>query len=830
MVISHQSGRRSGTSPEPRELEEQLATIRGQHEAELARRDRELEALLALASRTSLRHDEATIAAAAIEACLDLTGSRFGFLALCDPSGVIRIGTLRARHHSDETTLLARVEASAVRVLCETVLDERVPLCWRTTNDQRPTTNDHQLPVHEARSTAPERSDASPLESFLGVPLLFGDELIGAICLCDREGGYGDAERTLGLRFANQAAIALQNARMVSQISVALETRRRQLENLSHAAQELSVARDERAALQQVVKAINTAFDARSTWVMLCDESAGEYSTWMFWRDGPIRFLQLSQPWNQGAIRPVLQRNARVFLRDVRAEEDFPFRDEVVTAGVDAMLAVPLIAHDRTLGALAIFTDAYVPRVAADWEFVCAFAAQVAGAIENARRHAENAQLLAEARSRKMELEILWSIGQEVSTNLEPETVLQRIAEGARRLVGADAASVVLYDERRSVLRFAAWDGLEPETTSQPIPIDRGVPRALALEGAPQETPKLRGDPIAQLVPGLSAFASMLSVPLLDGSDVVGSVNVYARAERAFAISEVKILSTLATFATVAHRNARVFQRDSRIARRFQDSLLPELPVQIEGVEIAHEYLAALRAEADVGGDLYDVFPLGDGQVGLVIGDISGKGLGAAVQSQRVRTSLRAFATESTDPAEVIRRLNATLARDADPEWFASLFFGVFDPRTGNLAYANAGHERPLILRSHSGEAEQLTTTGPALGILDTVQYRRGHASIAPEDTLVLYTDGFTEARRGQEFLQVEGFSRMIREASDRAPGDLVTDVCRRVREFTSGEQRDDATILVVRSSPRATTASSPSSPTGGRRRRRTAGRHSPGP
>jgi serine phosphatase RsbU (regulator of sigma subunit) len=460
------------------------------------------------------------------------------------------------------------------------------------------------------------------------------------------------------------------------------------------------------------------------------------------------------------------------------------------------MAAMPLIARDKVLGAV-LFSITQPGRYfdAAALNRVEILLAHGAVAVENAR-------LAEETRHRAEELEVFWSISQAVTENLEPDAVLQRIAQGARELLGADAASVMLYDEQRASITVSAVVGLPDEALTVRLPTDRPMPACLAVEGTPRTTTNLQDDPIARELPGLKGFRSMLSVTLVAAEETAGVLNVLARGKRLFSIRETKALSTLATFAQGALRNARAFQREAQIARTFQETLLPRRHVRIEGVEVAQQYLAALSGEADVGGDLCDVIPLPDGRVGLMIGDIAGKGLDAAVQSAMVKNRLQAFALETADPARAMTRLNYSLAHMVgvqQPEWFVTLFYGVLDTRQGELVYANAGHEHPLLLGRDGGAPVLLGTTGPILGLAPEARYQTRQVSVRRGDTLVLYTDGFTEARRQDEFLQVEGLIRLVDERRASAPEEIVTHVCDSVSEYAGGNLRDDATLMVVR-------------------------------
>src|SRR5260370_36539596 len=155
-------------------------------------------------------------------------------------------------------------------------------------------------------------------------------------------------------------------------------------------------------------------------------------------------------------------------------------------------------------------------------------------------------------------------------------------------------------------------------------------------------------------------------------------------------VEEAQKLAMVASVPMAALRQARQFRREQKIAQAFQRDLLPELKLNLTGFDVAPKSIAALTAEADFGGDFYDVHPISETKIGLAIGDVSGKGLAAAPQRAMVKCVLRAFAFESPSPGLVLERLNRLLHRTMGAEQFVTLFYGLLDVKEGELTYANA--------------------------------------------------------------------------------------------------------------------------------------------
>ena len=222
------------------------------------------------------------------------------------------------------------------------------------------------------------------------------------------------------------------------------------------------------------------------------------------------------------------------------------------------------------------------------------------------------------------------------------------------------------------------------------------------------------------------------------------------------------------------------------------------------GLDLAHAYQSATEL-AELGGDFFDVFRVPGGRVGIVIGDVSGKGLDAAAQAVLMRTSLRAFTYSTDSPAEVLARANALLL-DMNAGGFVSAFFGVLDPGHGDLVCCSAGHP-PAILIASSRPA-LLDGASPVLGVFKDAVFKETRLHFNAGDTLLLYTDGLTEARRDGVFFGEANLLRHVESLAALPPLDLVQSLYSQVLDFADGSLGDDLALLAVRLQP-ATAASS---------------------
>jgi phosphoserine phosphatase RsbU/P len=241
-------------------------------------------------------------------------------------------------------------------------------------------------------------------------------------------------------------------------------------------------------------------------------------------------------------------------------------------------------------------------------------------------------------------------------------------------------------------------------------------------------------------------------------------------------------------------------QRDLQTAAEIQRSFLPP-PLPASAADPFALHAAMLPARA-VGGDFYDYFPLGPDRLGVVIGDVSGKGVPAALFMVVSRTLTRTIALSGCSPAECLAEVNRQLLlqRDGSSAMFVTLFYAVLDVRGGELLYSNGGHLPPYLLRA-GGELESLPGRGRLVGALDEAEWETRRAQLRAGDTLFLYTDGITEARNGTEaFFSARGLQGALASWDRSAPEVLVGGVLEEVRRFGGGvPQSDDLTALALR-------------------------------
>ncbi len=238
-------------------------------------------------------------------------------------------------------------------------------------------------------------------------------------------------------------------------------------------------------------------------------------------------------------------------------------------------------------------------------------------------------------------------------------------------------------------------------------------------------------------------------------------------------------------------------EQELLVARRIQRALLPKDVPTVSGWEISPYYQPA----REVGGDFYDFLPLADGRLGLVIGDVSGKGVPAAVLMASTRSVLRAVAQRALMPGQVLAEANEVLSADVPPSMFVTCFYGILDPSSGRFHYANAGHNLPYW--RHDDLASEMRATGMPLGLLPGMHYEEKEAILGPGDAVLFYSDGLVEAHNAEG--EMFGDSRLQSFVTNHSVSgeSLITELLVELANFTGadGEQEDDITLLTLRRS-----------------------------
>jgi GAF domain-containing protein len=409
-----------------------------------------------------------------------------------------------------------------------------------------------------------------------------------------------------------------------------------------------------------------------------------------------------------------------------------------------------------------------------------------------------NAHLLQEARTRATNLETLFRISQAVSSELQPNVVLNRVLDVVQKILSADAVALMSYDDTRSRIETSMARGVTRReilyfsaTAGEDVPGQVFLSRAPLVYGGLSHRPT----PFAALAAD-EGFESLLAVPLMARGRAIGVLMVLSRRSDAFSGEDMELLMTFASQAAIAIDTAALYGKEHHVATVLQASILPEVLPAVPGLETASFYLPS-GSEAEIGGDYYDMFRTGDGRVALAIGDVCGKGVAAATKTSMIKYALRGLIGAGLSPAMALSELNRQVVEAGDPSDIVTVWLGLLDVGDDSLVYANGGHPPGLLVRGETREVERLSATGPLLGALPESTYEERWLALGDHDLLLLYTDGVTEARRGTHFFGEGRLRRILRGCAD-AEG-CIQRLLSSIDKYSPGPLRDDAAALAVR-------------------------------
>jgi len=404
---------------------------------------------------------------------------------------------------------------------------------------------------------------------------------------------------------------------------------------------------------------------------------------------------------------------------------------------------------------------------------------------------------------------LLYQLSQTFNSSLDLDEVLDRVMDEVIKALGAERGFVALRDEHGE-LDFRTARGMDQTTIDHPeFQISRGVVEAVAQNGEPVLTSDAQQDErfnARQSVMGLG-LRSIICAPLKLKDRLLGVIYVDNRLFAGiFTHESLELLNAIAASAAIAIENARLYQvavekgrmeRELQMAYRVQSSLIPEDTPQIPGWEFA----ASWQPAREVSGDFYDFIPCRDGCMGMLIADVTDKGMPAALFMAMARSILRSSLDQAASPAEGIAKANNLICTDSTISMPVTVFYGVIDPHNNRITYVNAGHNPPLLYRSGGEAPIQLTRTGMLMGFMDDAVYEQAVVDVGPGDFVVLYTDGITDATNaGQQSFGLDRLQNALDETRGQPAPQILSGVETSVHDFIgSTAPYDDITLLIAR-------------------------------
>lgn len=618
--------------------------------------------------------------------------------------------------------------------------------------------------------------DLSPQEPLLGVfkatnqlifliPFQRDSQPVGMIgCLAHHE--PAEALRIILPLFADMAAIAVRNA--------ALNLEKTQAQ----------------AELAQAKNRLEAVLNSVTEGILVCD-SAGQI---IFANPQAHRFFGFPE----GSL---LNRSLEDFVTQIRIVHPHPekeaflphllqaepgriYRDEVITSSpeqrwLERTISPVYDTEHRLIGHVFVFHDVT--------------------SLRTIQRHLEQAVQV--ERETAAESLLLYESARSLVEALSLQDHLNRFIENLRRLTTASRCLVWLVEDQTLVP--TAETGLTPNLEDlfyweqiplQPCgcPVHQALHRRQPLLLSPQEA--------QQVCTSFSRWSPphSLILPLIFEEQAIGLAIALDAQALLLHRSGLRLPETLAHLASIAIHNAQKYEHERRIAETLQKSFLSP-PPKHPCFEI-HDYYMAVMEEANIGGDFYDFITLPDQRLGVVIGDISGKGLQAAVFTAMYKNMLKALIFEHKRPSIVLSRFCQTIFQEHPPDMFITLIYLLLDPLQETVTYANAGHPPGFLIPSgdDTRPPQNLPAVGPPLGIFAETEYPEVQKDLRPGDLLLLYTDGLIEARGREAFFGLDHLENLIQSGRKKSPQEWIGYLVEEMKTFAQNQFRDDLTLLAI--------------------------------
>lgn len=659
--------------------------------------------------------------------------------------------------------------------------------------------------------------------SYIAAPMQTGKQPLGVITLAHhQEGRYGSEAQAITATFASYAAVAIQNARLYNQTQeqALIST---MLLQVAEASQSTMNIED---LLATMIRLTRLLVGVKKSAFLLWDENlqSFELKAWYgFEPKGESPYLVSNRL--PGAIRLVNERTT-LYIDDPARELSLPELSLSPEPGTVVML--PMLVRGEVSGAFLVSLQmAWTPGIETGFDpkalsILQGIAHQTSLTIDNLR--------LLEARQEEAYVTAaLLQVAQAVVGSNDLNDTLDTIVHLLPILVGIDTCVIYLWDSASRLFRptqaYAESRRLEDAILGHPFaPAGHGLLDRVRQTGEMHMCRVPEGDlasvdwstlpcqSYAQRVdqPDLYHGDWILGYPLSLQEQVLGVLLVReTNVSPAFWERRMEIIFGIAQQTSLAIQNDLLKQemvqterieREIQLARQIQESFLPDSIPQFNRWELDMRWETA----REIGGDFYDIFKLEDNRIGLVIADVSDKGLPAALYMTVARTLIRVNAADSQPPAEVLMEVNKLLNNESSESMFVTAVYIILSLDTGELVYCNAGHNRPLLFHSRKGVLEQLPKGGMALGVINDVELENHHTLLRPGDLLILYTDGVTDALSPDgEFFGEDRLNTLVQLHGQDTVQNMLESLDDALIEFRRGlAPVDDITLVAVRRQP----------------------------
>jgi len=494
--------------------------------------------------------------------------------------------------------------------------------------------------------------------------------------------------------------------------------------------------------------------------------------------------LALERDGDTWVVRDLGSKNG-TFVNGVRITSPYPLsKNDRVTAG-----HIALDFAENSLPPMSDHTVVFIEGAAATSTTSTTVATSLKGVLSQDDKLEGTPQMRALIRA-----------GRELAGNMPLGELFKLIMNLSVEAVGATRGVLMTLEGKELVPQAALGEGFRISNTVR----DRVIKEKTSLLVRDARLDEAFADRMSIVQ---QQIRSMLAVPLQTDDRVIGLIYLDSpHFIHEFTKDDLSLLTVMANVAAIriehtrlaeVEQTERLHAKELDQAADIQRGLLPVKSPDVPGVDLAG-YNAACRT---VGGDYYDFLPYPDGRVGLLVGDVAGKGMPAALLMSSLQARVQVLFDDPTNLAALVTRLNRIISTNCPSNRFITFFIGVLDPKTGVLDYVNAGHNPPLVAHA-DGSVDKLGGTGLILGILPSATYQQGTCKMDPGDVVVLFSDGVTEAARqstDEEFGE-DRLAEVLPSLRDQSAESIIQSINHAVDEFTAGAPpADDITLVVAK-------------------------------
>ncbi|MGB2770514.1 MAG: SpoIIE family protein phosphatase [Candidatus Zixiibacteriota bacterium] len=551
--------------------------------------------------------------------------------------------------------------------------------------------------------------------------------------------------------------------------------------------------------LDLVLNLSTRIMEAQASSLLLIDEKSGKLRLHVSPEEKAEGKKRLELKMGEGIAGWVAEHIQPVISNRVKEDPRYcPELEERIGFSINSLICIPLLRRGRLIGVVTVLNKMNGKEFdQEDLEVFSSLADQIAIALDNS-------YLFSKLKKKTLETETLLDVEKSLSSTLNLNELLELILDSLLKVVRYDAVVIFLIDREKGEIEHIKARGFAPALEPDlQLKIGEGLAGWAAKTKESLIVPDVKED--SRYIEAKVETKSGMVVPIVSQNRIIGVFSLESDEPNAYTHDDLELLEAFASLAAISLERARQheeilkkrkLEEELSIAKRIQQSFLPRAKPRLPGFDISGINIPS----EEVGGDYYDFIPIIENQIGIVIADVSGKGIPAALIMASVRAGLIAEIRNNYAIRSIMAKVNNLLFESTASDIYVTAVYGVLDPKNRIFTFSNAGHNAP-ILRRADGEMKYLTEGGMALGMFENSKYEERPLGINPGEIIVFYTDGVTEAKNDkEEEFGTRRLKQVIGDSHQLGASQIQKNIYDAVKKFTGvSHQEDDLTMIVVK-------------------------------